>query len=82
MDHPTNAKIFGKYILRRGHHNPFLIGMRPSDRITLFIRNASTLPFDVQALNMLPEIGQSSAPMTEGCLLVRIFATLLSRYDK
>ena len=25
--------------MRRGHHNPFLIGMRPSDRITLFIRN-------------------------------------------
>src|SRR5271165_5896633 len=29
------------------------------------------------AFNRLPAIGQSSAPMTEGCLLVRIFATLL-----
>jgi hypothetical protein len=54
--------------------------MRPSDRITLFLRNASTLPFDVRALNMLPEIGQSSAPMTEGWALVRILAALLSHY--
>src|ERR1700746_2784305 len=36
---PANAKILGQYILRRGHHNPFLIGMRPSARIALFIRN-------------------------------------------
>jgi hypothetical protein len=55
---PTNAKILGKYILRRGHHNPFLIGMRPSDRITLFIRNvvlASTLPFDVPSAIDCPQ---------------------------
>src|SRR5271166_2401503 len=49
-------------------HRIFLIGMRPSDRITLFIRNASTLPFDVRALNMLSAIGQSSAPMTKVAL--------------
>jgi hypothetical protein len=39
-------------------------------------------PLMSRAFNKLPAIGQSSAPMTEGCLLVRIFATLLSRYDK
>src|SRR5271165_5380574 len=39
-------------------------------------------PFESRAFNRLPAIGQSSAPMTEGCLMVRIFATLLSRYHK
>ena len=84
MDHPLQMrKILGKYILRRGHHNPFLIGMRQFDRITVFICNVVLLlrsPAMFRAFNRLPAIGQSSAPMTEGCLVVRIFARLLSRY--
>src|SRR5271165_5736646 len=36
----------------------------------------------LRAFNRLPAIGQSSAPTIEGCLLVRIFAALLSRYHQ